>query len=185
MSLTYSEMMPLGTVAPSFKLTDELSGRKISPESEKKEHGLVVMFICNHCPYVLHIENEIGNIANAYRDKGIGFIAITSNDIDNYPEDGPEGMKDQAERAGFNFPYVIDASQEVAKSYQAACTPDFFLFDGGLKCVYRGRLDAASPKNGQPNDGSDLRKVLDQLINGESISENQLPSMGCNIKWRS
>ncbi len=185
MSLTYSAMMPLRASAPHFNLRDIHSGKEITPENISGESGLLVMFVCNHCPYVKHVEDEIGQVASEYQQKGIGAVAITSNDIDKYPDDGPEGMKDQARRAAWSFPYLLDETQEVAKAYQAECTPDFFLFDKSLKCVYRGRLDASSPGNGQPNDGADLRDALDRLIAGQPISEDQKPSMGCNIKWRS
>ncbi|MEQ8338545.1 MAG: thioredoxin family protein [Cyclobacteriaceae bacterium] len=185
MSLTYSAMLPLNAAAPHFKLHDVITDQVISPELIKGEHGLLMMFVCNHCPYVKHIENEIGKLAGEYLSRGIGMVAITSNDIEKYPDDGPEGMKDQAKRASWNFPYLLDETQEVAKAYKAECTPDFFLFDKSLKCVYRGRMDSSSPGNGQPNDGADLRQALDLLIAGQPIPEDQKPSMGCNIKWRS
>ncbi|XOV91950.1 MAG: thioredoxin family protein [Bacteroidota bacterium] len=184
MSLTYSSIMPLGTHAPDFHLVDVISGKEISPGMQKKEHGLVVMFICNHCPYVLHIEDEVSRVAREYQEKGVGFVAISSNDIDKYPDDDPEGMREQAKRAGFTFPYIYDESQEVAKAYEAECTPEFYVFNASLECVYRGRLDAASPGNGKPIDGADLRRALDNLISGRNIPLDQKPSMGCNIKWK-
>jgi len=185
MSLAYSAMMPLRASAPHFKLNDILSGREITPGNISGEKGLLVMFVCNHCPYVKHVENKIGEVTSEYQKKGVGVVAIASNDIEKYPDDGPEGMKDQARRAAWDFPYVLDGTQEVAKAFQAECTPDFFLFDDSLKCVYRGRLDASSPGNGKPNDGADLRAALDHLIAGHPQGEDQKPSMGCSIKWRS
>lgn len=184
MSLTYSSMMPLGAKAPDFSLPDAISGKNLSLGDLNKGKGLVVMFICNHCPYVLHVEDQISKVALIYGEKGIDFVAISSNDIANYPDDDPEGMRIQSERAGFTFPYLYDETQEVAKSYGAECTPDFFAFDTNNKCVYRGRLDASSPGNGLPNDGADLRLALDHLLAGNQILEEQKPSMGCNIKWK-
>ena len=184
MSLTYSEMMPLGTVAPDFSLPDSVSGKVLSLNELKSSKGTVVMFICNHCPYVVHVQYEIANMAKEYQELGLSFVAISSNDIENYPMDAPELMKIKAEDIGYTFPYLYDESQDVAKSYQAACTPDFYLFDGDLKCIYRGRMDDSSPGNGKPVTGSDLREAMDALLNGDGIPENQLPSMGCNIKWK-
>ncbi len=178
-------MMPLRASAPHFKLYDVISEKDLMLDDFSGENGLLVMFVCNHCPYVKHVEDEIGKIAHEYMAKGIGTVAIASNDIQKYPDDGPEGMKEQARRASWDFPYLLDETQEIAKAYKAECTPDFFLFDKSLKCVYRGRMDAASPGNEQPNDGKDLRDALDHLISGQPISEDQKPSMGCNIKWRS
>ena len=184
MSLTYSEMMPLGTVAPAFSLPDAVSGKTLSLNELKSDIGTVIMFICNHCPYVIHVENEIAAIANEYQKKGIAFIAISANDAENYPQDSPDNMKVKAAEVGYSFPYLHDESQEVAKAYQAACTPDFYVFDAKLQCVYRGRMDNSSPGNGQPVTGSALRTTLDAVIDGTSISDDQLPSMGCNIKWK-
>ena len=184
MSLTYSEMMPLGTTAPGFELTDTVSGKKLSLNELKSDIGTVIMFICNHCPYVIHIENEIAAIANEYQEKGISFVAISANDAGNYPADAPDKMKVKASEAGYSFPYLHDDSQDIAKAYHAACTPDFYVFDGDLKCVYRGRMDNSSPGNGQPVTGSDLRNTLNALLTGDSISEIQQPSMGCSIKWK-
>ena len=177
-------MMPLQASAPFFKLRDVISNQEITLETVKGDKGMLVMFVCNHCPYVKHVEDEVGMIAHEYRAKGIGTVAISSNDVEKYPDDGPEGMKEQAKRASWDFPYLLDETQEVAKAYKAECTPDFFLFDKSLKCVYRGRMDAASPGNGQPNDGKDLRDAMDHLITGQPIPKDQKPSMGCNIKWR-
>jgi thiol-disulfide isomerase/thioredoxin len=184
MSLTYSEMMPLGTTAPSFKLFDSVSGKTLSLDEIKSGIGTVIMFICNHCPYVIHIENEIAAMATEYQKKGIAFVAISANDAENYPEDTPDKMKIKAAEAGYSFPYLHDENQEVAKAYHAACTPDFYVFDGDLQCVYRGRMDNSSPGNGQNVTGSELRNALDAVINGNTITDNQSPSMGCGIKWK-
>jgi len=184
MSLTYSEMMPLGTTAPNFILPDAVSGKTLSLDELKSDTGTVIMFICNHCPYVIHIENEIAAIASEYQKKGIAFVAISANDAENYPEDAPDKMKLKAAEVGYPFPYLHDNSQDIAKAYHAACTPDFYVFDGDLKCVYRGRMDNSSPGNGQPVTGSEVRNTLDAVINGNTISDNQLPSMGCGIKWK-
>lgn len=176
-------MMPLGAEAPLFDLLDTVSGNMLKTNDLRGKNGTVIMFICVHCPYVVHIQDELAAIAKEYLKKEIGFVAISSNDIKNYPMDSPEKMKEQVEQVGFSFPYLYDESQEVALAYQAACTPDIFLFDGDLKCYYRGRLDEATPGNGKVNDGRDLRNALDALIEGASPPANQLPSMGCNIKW--
>ncbi len=146
--------------------------------------GTVVMFICNHCPYVKHVIEGIVSLANDYIPRGIAFIAISSNDADNYPEDSPDKMKETALKLGFPFPYLYDESQEVAKAYSAACTPDFSIFDGDLKCVYRGQLDDSRPGNDIPVTGRDIRHALDALLSGEKISDDQVPSVGCNIKWK-
>ena len=184
MSLTYSEMMPLGTTAPDFALPDTVSGKNISLKDCKSEVCTVVMFICNHCPYVIHVETELVRIANAYQAKGVNFVAISANDVENYPDDSPEKMREKAMEVGYTFPYLYDQSQNVAKAYRAACTPDFYVFDQNLKCVYRGRMDDSSPGNGRPVTGAELRAALDTVINNEPIPQNQLPSMGCNIKWK-
>lgn len=184
MSLTPSKMMPLGTVAPDFNLYDAVSGDLISLGEVKSETATVVMFICNHCPYVIHVQDELAHLGKEYGEKGVGFVAISSNDVVNYPADAPTQMKVQAKKIGYTFPYVYDETQEVAQAYMAACTPDFYVFDGDLKCVYRGRLDDSSPGNGKPVTGKDIRNVLDALISGQSIQGEQIPSMGCNIKWK-
>jgi len=183
MAATPSTMMPLGTIAPTFELPDTVSGKVMSLSELKGEKATLVMFICNHCPYVLHINDELVRIANDYQPKGVFFIAISSNDAVNYPQDGPELMKVQAEKVGYPFPYLYDESQDVAKAYDAACTPDLFLFDGELKCVYRGQFDNSRPNTNLPVTGKDLRIALDNLLSGEKISEQQIPSIGCNIKW--
>ena len=148
------------------------------------KNGLLVMFICNHCPYVIHVIDEIINIANDYQKKGISFVAISSNDVINYPEDDPSKMKLFAQDKKFPFPYLYDESQKIAKDYDAACTPDFSVFDKKLKCIYRGQMDNARPKNDSPNDGKDLRKVLDYTLENKEIDFEQKPSLGCNIKWK-
>ncbi|MEQ9374371.1 MAG: thioredoxin family protein [Imperialibacter sp.] len=186
MASTYSTMLPLGTKAPDFKLLDTASDKMASLNDVKGDKGTVVMFICNHCPYVIHVLDEVLAIAGEYQSKGISFVAISSNDVVNYPEDSPEQMKIMAREKAFPFPYLYDETQEVAKAYQAACTPDFYVFDADLKCVYRGRLDASTPRNGQQLTGKDLRNALDAVLLDKTVGEEeQLPSMGCNIKWKS
>lgn len=177
-------MLPLGTVAPKFTLLDTVSDKNISLSEIKSDVATVIMFICNHCPYVIHIQNEMVNIANFYRLKGVQFIAISSNDADTYPADSPELMKVEAQQSGYDFPYLYDENQEVAKDYMAACTPDFYIFDGQSKCVYRGRMDESTPGNGKADDGADLRNALDAILAGKLVSIEQIPSVGCNIKWK-
>ena len=184
MSLTLSSMMSLGTPAPDFKLPDVISGKVISLSEARGAKGTVIMFICAHCPYVIHIQEEIVNIAHYYQDQGIDFVAISSNDAIKYPGDSPEALREQATSVGFTFPYLYDESQSVARAYKAECTPDFFVFDENNLCVYRGRMDEASPGNGKPVNGKDLREALEALVLGTSISDEQHPSMGCNIKWK-
>jgi len=184
MALTPSSMMPLGTPAPGFSLPDVVSDKMISLADARGAKGTVVMFICAHCPYVIHIQQEIVRVVKDYQDQGVDFVAISSNDVEKYPNDAPEKLKEQAKQVGFTFPYLYDESQDVAKAYQAECTPDFFLFDENNLCVYRGRMDEATPGNGKPVNGKDLRAALDALIAGRQIFEEQFPSMGCNIKWK-
>lgn len=184
MALTPSNMMPLGTSAPDFSLPDTVTGACLSFSDIQGEIATVVMFICNHCPYVKHINDELVRLGNDYGNKGVGFVAISANDVENYPEDSPEKMKSLAEELGYPFPYLYDESQSVAKAYDAACTPDFFVFDANAGCVYRGRLDGSTPGNDVPVTGEDLRAALDMVLAGESVSEEQQPSVGCNIKWR-
>ncbi|MEQ9298558.1 MAG: thioredoxin family protein [Cyclobacteriaceae bacterium] len=185
MSLTPSNMLPLGTPAPDFELLDTISDKRLSLSTIKSDKATVIMFICNHCPYVIHIEEEMVNLAHEYMAKGIGFVAISSNDIQNYPADAPDKMKEKAQELDFKFPYLYDETQEIAKAYMAACTPDFYIFDQDLSCVYRGRMDDATPGNGKPVTGKDLRAALDALLLGNPIAGEQIPSMGCNIKWKS
>ncbi|RED48333.1 thioredoxin family protein [Seonamhaeicola aphaedonensis] len=184
MARTPSNMLPLGTKAPEFSLFDTISNSTINFNDIKGEKGTVIMFICNHCPFVIHVNSEIIDIANTYKEKRIGFAAISSNDVVNYPQDSPEKMKAHAKNEGYPFPYLYDETQEVAKAYDAACTPDFYVFDADNKLVYRGQLDDSRPDNGKPLNGSDLRNALDCLITGKENTEIQKPSIGCNIKWK-
>lgn len=185
MAVTPSNMLPVGTEMPAFTLPDTVSEKYISSDSLKGLKGSVIMFICNHCPYVIHIQDELVRLAKDYQMKGIEFIAISSNDAASYPADSPEFMKVRAEELGFTFPYLYDESQQVAKDFKAACTPDFYIFDDRQKCYYRGRLDDSSPGNGKPVSGTDIRNALNTLLTGDKIKEEeQLPSMGCNIKWK-
>ena len=184
MAAVESNMMPLGTLAPDFNLPDVISGTNKTLNDVRLEYGVVVMFICAHCPFVQNIEEEIAVIARQYADLKIGFVAISSNDASAYPEDAPEGLRAQAEEFDFSFPYLYDETQEVAKAYQAACTPDFFLFDEDLKCIYRGRFDASTPGNPEPVTGDDLVNALEAHLEDEPIMEDQKPSIGCSIKWK-
>lgn len=184
MAFTESTMLELGTKAPDFTLPDTVSGQHISLKDIASDKATVVMFLCNHCPYVIHVNPEIVRIAKDYQPKGVGFVGISSNDVENYPQDGPMEMKILAEKVGYTFPYLYDATQEVARAYDAACTPDFYVFDGDLNLVYRGRLDDARPKNDNPLTGKDLRAALDAVLAGKPVSEVQYPSGGCNIKWK-
>lgn len=184
MALTETISIPLGFQAPNFDLPDSVSGKEMSLTSLKGENGTLVMFICNHCPFVLHIRSKLVELAQIYQKKGIRFIAISSNDVENYPDDAPDKMKALAEEFGFPFPYLYDESQEVAKAYNAACTPDFGLFNSELECVYRGRLDGSTPGNGIPVTGDDMVRAMDALLQGKSPLDEQLPSLGCNIKWK-
>ena len=181
---TASNMMPLGTTAPSFELVDTVSNQKLRLENLKGDVATLLMFICNHCPFVKHIESELVSLGQEYPAKGVGLIAISSNDVSTYPEDSPDKMKQLAESLGYNFPYLYDETQDVAKSYNAACTPDFFIFDKKLKCVYRGQLDGSRPGNNILVTGIDVRNALDALIDGKPVSTDQKPSIGCNIKWK-
>ncbi|MDW3211671.1 MAG: thioredoxin family protein [Reichenbachiella sp.] len=184
MAKTESTMMPLGTSAPAFNLPDTISGNTIDYKDVKADKGTVVMFICNHCPYVIHVQEKIVALAKEYQSQGVGFVAISSNDVENYPDDSPELMKKHAEKYDFSFPYLYDESQEIAKSYQAACTPDFFVFNDKDECVYRGRLDGATPGNNVPVTGDDLSLALRNLTAGLPVDTEQHPSLGCNIKWK-
>lgn len=184
MALTPSTMLPIGTVAPDFTLPDTVTGQDMALQALKSDIATVIMFICNHCPYVKHISNELANLAKDYQAKGVSFIAISSNDVANYPDDAPDKMKQTALDWGLSFPYLYDETQEVAKAYQAACTPDFYVFDDELRCVYRGQLDDSRPKNDIPVTGKDLRAALDAVVAGTPVDLEQKPSMGCNIKWK-
>ncbi|MFT5167165.1 MAG: thiol-disulfide isomerase/thioredoxin [Saprospiraceae bacterium] len=182
MALTESTMLPLGTQGPNFHLLDTVSGNYYSLDDLKSGKATVVMFICNHCPYVIHVNPEIVRIANEYRNQGVSFIAISSNDIEAHPDDAPDKMRIVAKVLRFPFPYLYDKRQEVAKAYDAACTPDFYVFDGEMKLTYRGRLDDSRPGNNVPLSGEDLRGAIDDTLSGASI-EKQHASMGCGIKW--
>ncbi len=184
MAATPSNMVALGTQAPDFTIPDTVSGESFSLNDLKSDKATVVMFICNHCPYVIHINDGLVKLTNEYSSMGVSFIAISSNDIINYPEDSPEKMKQNAERLGYNFPYLYDESQEVAKAYNAACTPDFYIYDKDMKLAYRGQFDDSRPGNGKPVTGKDVREALDNMLAGEPVSNKQIPSIGCNIKWK-
>ncbi len=177
-------MLELGTSAPDFNLPDTVSNGSFTYNDIKGAAGTVVMFICNHCPYVIHVNEEINRIVKDYKDKGIGFVGISSNDVENYPQDSPEKMKAHAELTGYDFPYLYDESQEVARAYDAACTPDFYLFNAANDLVYRGQIDGSRPNSGIPLTGEDLRKAIDTMLEGKDISHLQRPSAGCNIKWK-
>ena len=185
MVLTPSTMMPLGTVAPAFTLLDVTTEEMKSLSELKSDTATVIVFMCNHCPYVKHIQEAFVELARSYMAKGIGFIAISSNDTDAYPEDSPEKMREVAKEYKYPFPYLFDETQHVAKAYQAACTPDFYIFDQGLRCVYRGQFDDARPGNTIPPTGQDIRRALDAILAGHAIDQEQKPSIGCNIKWKS
>ncbi|MBE9070314.1 thioredoxin family protein [Leptolyngbya cf. ectocarpi LEGE 11479] len=183
MVMVESTMLALGTAAPAFLLTDVTSGSTVTLEKFADSKALLVMFICVHCPFVKHVEQELAKIGQAYANQGLGIVAISSNSLETHPQDAPEHMKTQAKTLGFKFPYCFDDTQTVAKTYTAACTPDFFLFDGTLKLVYRGQLDDSRPGNNKPVTGKDLRQAIDRVLAGETLPEEQTPSIGCNIKW--
>jgi peroxiredoxin len=183
MSLTPSTMLPLGSKAPDFQLW-EPGGTRRSLDDFRDVPALLVMFICNHCPYVKHVRLELAKLARDYQTRGLAIVAINSNDAVSYPEDGPERMARQKIEFGYTFPYLYDKDQEVAKAYEAACTPDFYLFDAAWSLVYRGQLDGSRPGNAVPVDGRDLRKALDLVLANQPIPPEQQPSLGCNIKWR-
>jgi peroxiredoxin len=184
MALTPSNMLPLGTKAPTFTLIDTKDKQQKSLVNLVGDVGTLVMFICNHCPFVIHINDQLVQLANDYNLKGIKCIAISSNDADKYPQDGPEQMQQNAKDNKYPFPYLYDQTQAVAIAYNAACTPDFFLFNSELTLVYTGQLDGSRPGNGMPVTGKNLRTAMDALINNNEINANQKPSMGCNIKWK-
>jgi peroxiredoxin len=183
MAATASTMLPLGTEIPAFSLRDAVAGDLVSPAGVRGEHGLLVMFICSHCPFVHHVLAELTRLTAEYQPSGIGVIAINSNDVEAYPQDGPGKMKQLAEEQGWRFPFAFDETQEVAKTFRAACTPDFYLFDEDLRLVYRGQLDDSRPNSEVPVSGGDLRSALDALLAGKAVSSDQKPSLGCNIKW--
>lgn len=183
MALTPSNMLPLGTKAPNFHLRDTVSNNYYSLDDLKSNQATVIMFICNHCPYVIHVNPEVVRIARAYKNKGVSFIAISSNDVETYPEDSPDKMSIVAKVLRFPFPYLYDKRQEVAKAYDAACTPDFYVFNGDMELTYRGRLDDSRPGNDTALTGEDLRGAIDATLAGKPI-DPQYPSMGCGIKWK-
>lgn len=184
MARTESNMLDLGTLAPEFSLLDTVSNKTLNLHTIKGKKGTVIMFICNHCPFVIHVDQEITRLANKYKNEGIGFIAISSNDVDKYPQDAPELMKVKAKQEKYPFPYLYDQTQAVAKDYDAACTPDFYLFDADLKLIYRGQLDDSRPSNEIALTGKDLSNAIDALLNKQLPSSIQKPSIGCNIKWK-
>ncbi len=186
MSLTESTMnMELGAEAPDFALLDVVTGKTVRRDDFRGQKALLVMFICTHCPYVKHVEKGLAALGKDLDGEPVGIVAISSNDADNYPDDNPAGLKRQAERLGFRFPYLYDEAQAVARAYNAACTPDFFLFDSGMKLVYRGQFDRSRPGNGIPVSGEDLRAAIDAVLRSKPPLAEQRPSMGCNIKWKS
>ncbi|MDJ0508152.1 MAG: thioredoxin family protein [Crocosphaera sp.] len=184
MARTLSTMLPLGTKAPDFSLEDVRSGNKISLDTFAENKGLLVMFICVHCPFVKHLQNALAEIGKEYVEQGLGIVAISANDIINYPDDSPEKMKIMAETLGFNFPFCYDETQEVAKAYTAACTPDFFLFDQDNILVYRGQFDDSRPGNDIPVTGKDLKAAIEGVLRDRTVDAQQKPSIGCNIKWK-
>lgn len=184
MALEYSKMMPLMTKAPAFELLDVVSNQKVNLDSLKSDKGTVIAFICRHCPYVVLIQKKLAEVAKHYQQLGFQFAAISSNDAAHYPDDAPAGLRIQAAENGFTFPYLYDEDQTTAKAYHAACTPDFFVFDKDLLCVYRGRFDEATPGNQKAVTGADLSQALDAILQDKPISEKQFPSMGCSIKWK-
>src|SRR5271157_3085312 len=183
MSLTPSTMLALGTSAPDFRLPDT-RGHTVSPADFKSAPALLVLFICNHCPYVKHIRSGLADLGREYQKRAVAIVAINSNDAENYPEDSPERMKQEVKTAGYVFPYLYDDAQSAAKAYRAACTPDIFLFDKNRRLVYRGQFDDSRPGNGRPVTGRDLRAALDAVLAGKPVPEPQTASMGCNIKWK-
>ena len=185
MALTESNPFPLGTQAPEFTLLDTVSGTQVSLDDLKSDQGTVIMFICNHCPYVVHINKDLVRLVREYQKRGIAFIGISSNDAIRYPADGPDKMTQVAKKEGYTFPYLYDESQAVAKAYDAACTPEFYVFDGKDRLVYHGQMDDARPGNSQPVNGEDLRRALDALLGDLPIDSNQKPGLGCGIKWKS
>lgn len=184
MTAVPSTMLPLGTKLPGFSLPNVVDGRTVSPADFRDRPALLVMFICNHCPYVRHVKKEIGRLAADYAPRGVEIVAISSNDVAAFPDDAPDKMKAVALAEGWRFPYLFDETQAVAKAFRAACTPEFYVFDQQRKLVYRGQLDGSRPKNDVPVTGRDLRAALDALLSGKPISPEQIPSVGCNIKWK-
>jgi peroxiredoxin len=183
MALTPSTMLPIATAAPEFRLPDT-DGRTVSLDAFKGAPALLVMFLCNHCPYVKHVRHELARLCQEYQAKGVAVVGINSNDVLTHPDDSPAMMAKEKSEVGYTFPYLYDESQAVAKAYQAACTPDFFLFDKAQKLAYRGQMDGSRPGNPIPVTAKDLRSALDAVLAGEPVAPDQRPSMGCNIKWK-
>lgn len=184
MAATPSNMLPLGSKAADFTLVDTRNNQLVSLAENKSSSATVIMFLSNHCPFVKHIQIKIVELAHNYQQKGVQFIAICSNDIEKYPADGPEKMRLEAEQFHYSFPYLYDETQDVARAYKAACTPDFYIFDKDLLCVYRGCMDESTPGNNKPVTGSHLQRALDNILAGKPIDVDQKPSLGCNIKWK-
>lgn len=185
MALTPSTMLDLGTSAPDFQLPDAVSGQTISLDTFADKKALLVIFMCRHCPFVKHVQSELAKLGHDYANQSLGIVAISANDAENYPDDAPERLQAMAKELGFTFPFCYDATQETAKAYTAACTPDFFLFDQNRQLVYRGQLDDSRPSNSQPVNGRDLRSAIDAVLADQSVNPDQKPSVGCNIKWKS
>ena len=184
MALTPSNPFPLHTIAPEFSLEDSVTGKTFNLQQLKGKQATVIMFICNHCPFVIHVNSKLVELANQFKSQGVNFIAISSNDVENYPQDAPDKMKEVAAENKYPFPYLYDPTQDVAKAYDAACTPDFYVFDKDLKSIYHGRLDDSRPGNDKPLTGKDLIAAINATLNNDTPLKNQLPSMGCNIKWK-
>lgn len=184
MSRTESTMLELGTPAPDFTLPDVVSGRTVSLNDFRDKKALLVMFICRHCPYVKHLQSELARLGTDYLDRSVGIVAISSNDAETYPDDAPDSLREMAQELGFTFPFCYDETQEVARAYHAACTPDFFVFDSQHKLIYRGQFDDSRRGNTTPVTGRDVRAALDAALDGRGVSPDQRPSIGCNIKWR-
>ena len=184
MVLTPSRMLPLGTPAPDFSLPDAVSGETIALQTFGGKKGLLVLFICRHCPYVQHIKKGLAALGRDYAGKDLGIVAISANDAESYPDDSPAGLKQMAEEEGFGFPFCYDGTQKTAHAYSAACTPDFFLFDPQRRLAYRGQMDDSRPGNGKPVTGRDLRAAIDAVLAGKPVAKDQKPSVGCNIKWK-
>jgi peroxiredoxin len=180
---TASQMLPLGTEAPAFRLADP-TGRLVSLDDYEEAKAYLVVFMCNHCPFVRHIRDELAALGRELPARGVVMVGINANDFEKYPDDSPARMKDEAETYGYTFPYLVDETQEVAKAFRAACTPDFFLFDAKRRLVYRGQLDDSRPSNGKPVTGADLRAAIDAVVEGREVAAEQVPSIGCNIKWK-
>ena len=181
---TASTMLSLGTKAPDFSLTNAVDGKKVAVSDYRGKQGLLVIFMCNHCPFVKHLASALAEFGKEYQEKGLGIVGISSNDAEAYPDDSPEKMAAEAKTQGYTFPYLFDASQAAAKAYRAACTPDFFLFDKERTLVYRGQFDDSRPESGIPITGKDLRQAADAVLAGKNVPEAQKPSIGCNIKWK-